>query len=94
MKQPLGHIYFLVIIEKIIQKVSGRDGDSIIRDLIQLAQNIQQMFTSATDSEELLLHIEYQAVVQVLLKQLAEQLNCEVPDKLPSTLKEIERYSV
>ena len=91
MKQPLVHIYFIVMAEKIRQNMPDR-ADEAHNELLVLATKIQNMFKQPNGNvEQLLLRIEFQAVLQVLLQQLAALTDCEVQNKLPPTIKDIKK---
>lgn len=66
MQQPLCHLYFLTVMEHLCT-------EQHIPILVQLPVDIQKKLEPGTveETEALLLWVEYQAVVQVLIQQLA-----------------------
>ena len=81
MQQPLAHLYFLTVLEHLQaqrHKLSG---------LVRIVNNITQHCTSpdTEEVERVLLWVELQAVVQVILQELAIHLN---PNK--SNMGEVE----
>ena len=91
MKQPLIHIYFIIISEEIRQNMPDRT-DEVNRELLFIANKIQHLLEQPNGSvEQLLLEIEFQAVLHVLLEQVATLIDCEVPETLPPTINDIKR---
>ena len=90
MKQPLVHIYFIVMAEKIRQNMPDRADKA--KELLLIANKIKNLLEQLNGNvEQLLLQIEFQAVLQVLLQHLATLIDCEVAEKLPQTINDIKR---
>lgn len=97
MQQSLCHLYFLTVLEHL----SGRHykSESMPSTLILYATSIQEQLKTARQRQEdsVLLWVELQAVVQLLLQQLALHLDPEDPSKLGDIHRicdDINRYSV
>ena len=75
MQQPLAHLYFLTLLEH-LQGLEYK-----LSDLVRIAKTIKLQCGSCTtgDVESVVLWVELQAVVQVILQELATHLN---PSKL------------
>lgn len=71
MQQPLAHLYFLTLLEHLQTKKYKLSG------LICIANEITQQLASSTTKveESVVLWIELQAVLQVLLQELATHLD-------------------
>ena len=85
MKQPLVHVYFLVILEQILLRVSTSGSDAVV-ELIELATNIMERIMDLDSelkepSEVVLLQVEFQSVKQVLIQQIAFHLDCDMPER-------------
>ena len=89
MKQPLAHIYFLVILEQILLRVSISDA---VVELIELAKQIIMDLNSGLKepSEIVLLQVEFQSVKQVLIQQIAIHLDGNMPERFERIRKFIE----
>ena len=70
MQQPLAHLYFLTLLEHLQAKEHKLS-------LVRIANSITQYCTSPAtgETERVLLWVELQAVVQVILQELATHLN-------------------
>ena len=86
MKQPLAHIYFLVILEQMLLKVSSSDSDAVV-ELIELAKRIMDLDLGEEPSEVILLQVEFQSVKQVLIQFIALHLDCNMPERFESIRK-------
>ena len=71
MQQPLCHLYFLCVMEHLTSSKKYSTQSYII----EAAVSIQNQLETAVDGEAVLLWIELQAVIQVLLHELASHLN-------------------
>ena len=81
MQQPLAHLYFLTVLEHLQAQ------ECKLSDLIRTANAITQQCGSTTtgEVERVVLWVELQAVLQVILQELAIHLN---PNK--SNMGEVE----
>ena len=71
MQQPLAHLYFLAVLEHILSD------DPNLANMVRAAGQLSHLCTSgvAEPHRQVLLHIEFQAVLQVMAKLLAELLD-------------------
>ena len=78
MQQPLAHLYFLTVLEHL--QAEGHKLSALVRT----ANNISKLCTSPTvgDRESVLLWVELQAVVQMVLQQLATHLDPSEPHRM------------
>lgn len=79
MQQPLVHLYFLTVMEHLC---SEHPYTSRLATLVRSASNICKHLETAEKGEAILLWVELQAVVQVLIQQLAVHLDPTQPHKL------------
>jgi len=78
MQQPLSHLYFLTVFEDLLKSKFNLSG------LIKTAQNITKQCEGGSVSEEerVLLYIEKQAVVQVMIRAIAQNLDVKDNTKI------------
>ena len=82
MQQPLCHLYFLTVMEHLSGQQSYNLHGSKLSLLVRSAVGVQKQLEVAEGGEALLLWVEFQAVVQVLIQQLALHLDPTVTHKL------------
>ena len=81
MQQPLCHLYFLTVVEH-LQSRRNRLEPSHLSGLVRTATSMQTHLETAETGEAVLLWVELQAVMQVLIQQLAEHLDPAQPHKV------------
>ena len=86
MQQPLGHLYFLTVIENDNLREKNLD------TLVGLASHVKEKFENAIDGEAVLLQLEFQAILQVLTQQLASHLDSDMLGDV-DTIEIINRYT-
>ena len=76
MQQPLAHLYFLTLLEHLQAKKHKLSG------LVRIANDITRQCTSpdTREVETVLLWVELQAVLQMILQELATNLNPNKPN--------------
>ena len=70
MQQHLAHLYYLIVLERLI------DSESFdLPQLIVIAEDHRKKCDLSTldDTEKMLLHIELQAIMEVIARQLAQR---------------------
>lgn len=78
MQQSLHHLYLVTIIEHLLSKHYG--DSNTLPDLVTMACKIQEQMKIS--GETIVLQIELQAVIQVILQQLAMYFNPTISHKL------------
>lgn len=94
MSQPLCHLYFLTVVEHLLSEHADKTR-SHLSSFVAAADNVQQLLKTAEGSEAVLLWVELQAVVQVLIQELALHLNPSEVSKLgdvESILENINKF--
>ena len=76
MQQSLCHLYFLTVMEHLQSK------HHIPSRIVEFASAIQSQLETAKEGEAVVLWVELQAVVQVLIKQLAMYIDPSQPHKI------------
>ena len=74
MQQPLCHLYFLTVMEHLSSAHDYNTHGSKLSLLVRAAFSIQTQLETAEGGEALLLWVESQAVLQILIQQLALHL--------------------
>ena len=82
MQQPLCHLYFLTVMEHLWSEHHYNPHTSKLSTLVRSAVNVQKALETAQGGEAVLLWVELQAVVQVLIQELALHLNPSQAHKL------------
>eukprot|EP00731_Ephydatia_muelleri_P021734 Em0014g325a len=89
MQQPLAHLYFLTLMEHLVDKEQDLPALLCMRVAIK-----KQLHSSSTKTnEKILLYIELQAVVQVIVKQVAIDLISSDPLKTKQLSRMIEEVN-
>ena len=93
MQQPLAHLYFLTVLEHL--QGEGHKLSALVRT----ANNIFKLCTSPTvgEGESIILWVELQAVVQMVLQQLATHLDPSEPHRMGEIqplAEDINRYTI
>lgn len=81
MEQPLCHLYFLTVMEHLWSKFIDTNIDKIFQ-LVEYATSIQDSLNKATSTEKVMLHLEMQAVIQVLIRSLAYHFHPEYSSRI------------
>lgn len=77
MQQPLCHLYFLTVMEHVWSKHHNADTsqlNALTRSIFHIQKEIK---ATLAEEEVVVIHIELQAVIQMLIQHLAEHLNPE-----------------
>ncbi len=82
MQQPLCHLYFLVVIEHLLGEHPALNSHSKLTGLVRAGAALHKQLETAEGGAAVLLWVEFQAVIQVLIKQLAIHLNPVDPHKI------------
>ena len=81
MQQPLCHLYFLTVLEHLQSRWNHHESNHL-SNLVGTTKFLLKELKAAKIQEAVLLWIEQQALMQVLIQQLAEHLDPAQPHKL------------
>lgn len=75
MQQSLCHLYFLTVMEHLWNKIHFKPDTMKLANIVKLMEGVQTALETAKGGDAVLLWVELQAVVQVLIQQLATHFN-------------------
>ena len=81
MQQPLSHLYFLTVMEHLLSRHHLKSS-SKLDSLVRIGSSVYNQLETAQGGEAILLWVEFQAVIQVLIQQLAMHLDPSKPHRL------------
>lgn len=81
MQQPLCHLYFLVVMEHLNSVYNTASQTSMLSSIVRKAGYMHRQLKD-TEEENVTLWVEYEAIVQILIKQLSVHLNPTRPELL------------
>ena len=86
MQQPLAHLYFLTVLEHMLNR--QKTFPAVVSIAIKLSN---ECCSEVSESMKVVMQIEYQAVLQVIAKQIAAVVERSETDTLTDTIKAINR---
>ena len=79
MQQPLCHLYFMTVMEHLNSVYQTKSQTNMLSSVVKKASHMHKQLKDA-EKENAILWIEYEAIVQILIQQLAIHLNPSQPE--------------